>query len=79
LTRPSLNDLVDLSPLLQSYCEFYYQIEEIPRTNDELLLSVSRASIANPKQQGIQFLVRHVQDGKTISFATLFYPGRQTR
>jgi hypothetical protein len=44
------NDLVDLSPLLQSYCEFYYQIEEIPRTNDELLLSVSRASIANPKQ-----------------------------
>ncbi|CAF4481548.1 unnamed protein product [Rotaria sp. Silwood2] len=34
------NDLVDLLPLLQVYCEFYYQTEEILRTNDELLLSI---------------------------------------
>ncbi len=47
------NDLVDLLPLLQGYCEFYYQTEEILRTSDELLLSVSRALIANPKQEGI--------------------------
>ncbi len=66
------NDLVHLLPLLQGYCEFHYQTEEIPRTNDELLLSVPRALIANPKQEGIQLLVRHVQDGKTVSFATLF-------
>ena len=33
------NDLVDLLPLLQGYCEFYYQIEEIFRTSDVLLLS----------------------------------------
>ncbi|CAF1346130.1 unnamed protein product [Rotaria sordida] len=48
------------------YCEFYYQTEEIPRTSNELLLSVSRALIASPKQEGIQLLVRHVQDGKAV-------------
>ncbi|CAF1309551.1 unnamed protein product [Rotaria sordida] len=60
------NDLVDLLPLLQGYCEFYYQTEEISRTSDELLLSVSRALIASPKQEGIPLLVRHVQDGKSV-------------
>ena len=52
-------DLVDSLPLLQSYCEFYYQTEEIPGTRDELLLPVSRALFTNVKQEGIQLLVRH--------------------
>lgn len=60
------NDLVDFLPLLQGYCKFYYQTEEIPRTSDELLLSVSRALIANPKQEEIKLLARHVQDGKAV-------------
>lgn len=67
------NDLIDLLSLLQAYCEFYYQTEEIPRTSDELLLSGSRALIANPKHEGIQLLVRHVENGRAVGFATLFW------
>ena len=47
-------------------------VEEIPRMHYELLVSVSRVLIANQKQEGIQFLVRHVQDGKAADLATLF-------
>ena len=69
----SENDLIDLLPLLQAYCEFYYQTEQIPQTSDELLLSCSRALIADPNHEGMQLLVRHVENGKAVGFATLFW------
>lgn len=67
------NDLVDLLPLLQSYCQFYNETEQIPLVGDETLLSISRALIANPKDEGIQLIVRDPQNQKAVAFATIFW------
>jgi GNAT superfamily N-acetyltransferase len=67
------NDLVDMLPLLRAYCQFYQQTEDIPVTSDELLMSVSRALILNPKQEGIQLLVRDSCQRTPIAFATLLW------
>jgi GNAT superfamily N-acetyltransferase len=67
------NDLVDLLPLLKGYCEFYNKTEQIPLTTDDALLSLSRALIANPSQEGIQLIVRDSKDRTPIGFATVFW------
>ena len=67
------NDLTDLLPLLRAYCEFYHQTEQIPLTTDDALLSLSRALIANPVQEGIQLIVRHSTDRTAVGFATIFW------
>jgi GNAT superfamily N-acetyltransferase len=67
------NDLVDLLPLLHAYCEFYHQTEQIPLTTDDALLSLSRALIANPIQEGIQLIARHSNDRTPVGFATIFW------
>ncbi|UJR08479.1 hypothetical protein I4U23_012746 [Adineta vaga] len=67
------NDLPDLLPLLRAYCEFYNQTEHIPLAGDEALMSVSRALLANPNQEGIQLLARDSNDRTAIGFATVFW------
>jgi GNAT superfamily N-acetyltransferase len=67
------NDLVDLLPLLRAYCEFYHQTEQIPLTTDDALLSLSRALIANPTQEGIQLIARQSNDRTPVGFATIFW------
>ncbi|CAF4477037.1 unnamed protein product, partial [Rotaria socialis] len=52
------NDLTDLLPLMKAYCEFYNQTEQIPLTTDDALMSLSRALITNPTNEGIQLIVR---------------------
>ena len=66
-------DLADLLPLLRAYCQFYHQTENIPLTSDELLMSVSRALIADPTHEGLQLLVRRVGDRTPLGFATLYW------
>ena len=60
-------DLDDLLPLLRGYCEFY---EVDP--SDEALLDVSRALIADPAREGVQFIAR-THDGRAVGFATVFW------
>jgi GNAT superfamily N-acetyltransferase len=67
------NDLIDLLPLLQAYCAFYNQTEQIPVTTDDALLSVSRALIANPTQEGLQLIARDAKDRTPVGFATIFW------
>jgi GNAT superfamily N-acetyltransferase len=67
------NDLVDLLPLLRAYCEFYHQTEQIPLTTNDALLSLSRALIANPTQEGIQLIARQSNDRTPVGFATIFW------
>jgi GNAT superfamily N-acetyltransferase len=60
-------DLADLLPLMRAYCDFY---ESHP--SDDALLALSRALIADPEHEGVQFLARG--DGRgAIGFATLFW------
>lgn len=67
------NDLADLLPLLKGYCQFYNQTEQIPLTTDENLLSISRALISNPKQEGLQLIARDIENRKAIGFATIYW------
>src|SRR5438105_2401663 len=67
------NDLIDLLPLLRAYCEFYNQTEQIPLTTDDRLMSLSRALIANPNQEGIQLIVRDSNNHTPVGFATIFW------
>jgi GNAT superfamily N-acetyltransferase len=60
-------DLDDLLPLLRGYCDFYKV-----SPSDKDLLALSRALIADPEREGVQFLARN-QDGLAIGFATLFW------
>jgi GNAT superfamily N-acetyltransferase len=67
------NDLGDLLDLLRAYCEFYNQTEQIPKPTDDALMSVSRALIANPTQDGIQLIVRDIKERTPAGFATIFW------
>jgi GNAT superfamily N-acetyltransferase len=67
------NDLADLLPLLRAYCEFYNKTEQIPLTTDDALLSISRALIANPVQEGVQLIVRDAKQQTPIGFATVYW------
>jgi len=64
-------DLTDLLPLLQGYCEFY-----AVAPGDDALLALARALIADPAREGVQLLARApggVGGGPAIGFATVFW------
>jgi GNAT superfamily N-acetyltransferase len=67
IARVGLSDLADLLPLMRAYCDFY----SVAPT-DEDLLSLSRALIADPEREGVQFLAR-LPDGRAGGFASLFW------
>jgi len=60
-------DLDELLPLMRGYADFY----EVAPT-DEQLLSLSRALIASPEHDGVQFIARD-RAGHAIGFATVFW------
>ena len=60
-------DLPELLPLMRGYCDFY---ESDPP--DEKLLAMSRALLANPDLEGVQFVARD-DGGRAIGFATIFW------
>jgi GNAT superfamily N-acetyltransferase len=60
-------DLADLLPLMRGYSDFY---EVDP--SDEALLTLSRALIADPQREGVQFLARD-DGGAAIGFATVYW------
>ena len=60
-------DLGVLLPLMRCYCDFY---EVDP--SDDALLAMSRALIADPEREGVQFVARDAGGG-AVGFATLFW------
>jgi len=60
-------DLGELLPLVRGYADFY----EVTPT-DEALLELSRALIADPSGEGMQFLARD-EAGRAIGFATVYW------
>jgi GNAT superfamily N-acetyltransferase len=60
-------DLGELLPLLRAYADFY---EVSP--SDDALLELSRALIADPEREGMQFLARD-GEGRAIGFATVYW------
>ena len=60
-------ELGELLPLMRGYADFY---EVSP--SDEALLELSRALIADPAGEGMQFLARD-GDGRAIGFATVYW------
>jgi GNAT superfamily N-acetyltransferase len=66
-------DLAELLPLVRGYLDFY----EVAPT-DEDMLALSRALIANPELEGVQFIAR-ADDGRAIGFASLFWTWSTTR
>lgn len=69
-------DLTDLLVLLRGYCEYY---EVAP--SDEALLALSRALIADPEHEGVQFIARDESDPArpAVGFASLFWTWATTR
>jgi GNAT superfamily N-acetyltransferase len=67
------DDLEALLPLMRGYCDFY-------ETNppDDGLLAMSRALIADPQLEGVQFIA-YDADGKALGFATIFWMWSTTR
>ena len=60
-------DLADLLPLVRGYAGFY----GTSPTDDELL-ALSRALIADPEREGVQFVARD-DGGAAVGFATVFW------
>jgi len=60
-------ELGELLPLVRGYADFY----EVSPT-DEALLELSRALIADPTGEGMQFLARD-DGGRAIGFATVYW------
>jgi GNAT superfamily N-acetyltransferase len=67
------DDLSDLLPLMRAYCDFY---EVAP--GDEALLAMSRALVADPEHEGVQFVAR-AESGAAVGFATVFWTWSTTR
>lgn len=67
IARVGVPDLDDLLPLMRAYCDFY----SVSPT-DEDLLGMSRALIADPEGEGVQFIARGA-DGAAVGFASLFW------
>lgn len=67
VTRVSEEDLGDLLPLMRGYSDFY----EVEPT-DDALLALSRALIADPQHEGIQFVARDAA-GAALGFATVYW------
>jgi GNAT superfamily N-acetyltransferase len=66
-------DLAELLPLVRGYLDFY---EVSP--SDEAMLALSRALIADPEHEGVQFLARN-RDNVAVGFASLFWTWTTTR
>jgi len=66
-------DLADLLPLMRAYCDFY---DVAP--GDDALLAMSRALIADPEREGVQFVAR-AESGAAVGFATVFWTWSTTR
>ena len=66
-------DLAELLPLVRGYLDFY----EVSPTDDQML-ALSRALIANPELEGVQFLARD-DEQRAIGFASLFWTWATTR
>jgi GNAT superfamily N-acetyltransferase len=67
IARVAASDLDDLLPLMRAYCDFYSV-----SPSDEDLLGLSRALIADPEREGVQFIARGA-DGVAVGFASLFW------
>jgi GNAT superfamily N-acetyltransferase len=67
VTRVSEDDLGDLLPLMRGYSDFY----EVEPT-DDALLALSRALIADPEHEGVQFIARD-EAGAALGFATVYW------
>jgi GNAT superfamily N-acetyltransferase len=67
VTRVSEDDLGDLLPLMRGYSDFY----EVEPT-DDALLALSRALIADPEHEGVQFIARD-EGGAALGFATVYW------
>jgi GNAT superfamily N-acetyltransferase len=66
-------DLADLLPLMRAYCDFY---EVGP--DDDALLALSSALIADPEREGVQLIARG-PGGEPLGFATIFWTWATTR
>ena len=55
-----------LLPLMRAYCDFYNV-----NPDDAALLAMSRALMADPDREGVQFLATH--DDEDVGFATVFW------
>jgi ribosomal protein S18 acetylase RimI-like enzyme len=60
-------DLDGLLTLMRAYCDFY-KVDP----SDDALLALSRALIADPDREGVQFLARD-DERRTAGFATVFW------
>lgn len=60
-------DLPELLVLVRAYCDFY---DTDP--GDAELLALSRALIADPELEGVQFIAR-AREGGAVGFATVFW------
>ena len=67
IARVAASDLDDLLPLMRAYCDFY-----AVSPSDQELLDMSRAVIADPEREGVQFIARG-DDGEAAGFASLFW------
>ena len=67
IARVATSELDDLLPLMRAYCDFYSV-----SPSDEDLLRMSRALIADPEREGVQFIARGA-DGAAVGFASLFW------
>jgi GNAT superfamily N-acetyltransferase len=61
------SDLAELLPLVRGYCDFYGVAPQ-----DDELMALSRALIADPQREGVQLIGRD-PDGRAVAFATLFW------
>jgi len=68
-------DLGDLLPLVRAYLDFY----ECHDVGDAEMLDLSRALLADPEKEGVQFLARRRADGAAVGFASLFWSWTTTR
>jgi GNAT superfamily N-acetyltransferase len=66
ITVVGSTDLAELLPLVRAYCDFY---QVTP--NDQELLELSRALLADPQREGLQLLARDA--GQAVGFATLYW------
>ena len=60
-------DLDELLVLMRAYCDFY---ETHP--DDQALLDLSRAQLADPDREGVQLLARDAA-GQAVGFASVFW------
>ena len=60
-------DLPELLPLMRAYCDFYQVAPE-----DQALLALSQALLADPQREGLQLLARD-DAGRAVGFATLYW------